>query len=544
MKSFHLIKRLIYIQFILIKNGLDDLITSLHLFSGLRFMIYLNPYHWRRDNTRSRGESLRMTLETLGPLFVKFGQALSTRPDILPADIAIELCKLQDRVLPFPSEIALAIIEKTFHCSAHDLFAEFEAKPLASASMAQVHAAKLKSGESVVVKILRPNIQTTITQDLHILKTLASLAARYWVESRRFKPEEIVREFEQSLIHELDLQREASNCTQLRRNFKNSQLLYVPAIYWDYTKDDVLVMERIDGIPISDVNALKKQGINIKKLAENGVEIFFTQVFRDCFFHADMHPGNIFVSKHHLDNPQYLCVDFGIIGSLNDNDTRYLAENLYAFFKRDYRRVAMLHIESGWVSRETRVDELEGAIRTVCEPIFEKPLKDISLALLVVRLFQTARRFNMQAQPQLILLQKTLLAVEGLGRQLYPELDLWSTAKPFLEKWIKTQIGPRAFMKQLKDQIPFFTEQLPHLPQLIYEVCSNQKTLQLRLLEQQNPPAIPQRNHIYRTLGATLLFSMGAVVVLSVFNVATTAAMGIISGIAALIGGLVLLFKP
>lgn len=475
MKSMKQIIRLIHINFILARNGLDNVVVSLRLFAPLRFIVYLNPWNWLRKEKLTRGQALRMTLEELGPIFIKFGQALSTRPDILPEDIAKELSKLQDKVPPFASDIAISILEQAYGKSPYELFAQFDSNALASASMAQVHAATLKSGEDVVIKILRPNMRRIIEQDISIMYTIARLADRYWPESRRLKPKEIVKEFEHTLLDELDLLREAANGTQLRRNFNNSPLLYIPEIYWDYSRDNILVMERIHGIPVSDVASLRDNQINIKKLAERGVEIFFTQVFRDCFFHADMHPGNIFVSYKHPQEPQYICIDFGIIGTLNENDKRYLAENLLAFFNRDYRKVAELHVESGWVSRDTRVDEFESAIRTVCEPIFEKPLKDISFAQVVLRLFQVARRFQMEVQPQLVLLQKTLLAVEGLGRQLYPDLDLWVTAKPFLEKWLRQQIGPKNFFNQLKENLPFFTEQLPHMPKLIFDVLELKK---------------------------------------------------------------------
>lgn len=475
MKSMKQIIRLIHINFILARNGLDNVVVSLRLFAPLRFIVYLNPWNWLRKEKLTRGQALRKTLEELGPIFIKFGQALSTRPDILPDDIAKELSKLQDKVPPFASDIAISILEQAYGKSPYELFAQFDSNALASASMAQVHAATLKSGEDVVVKILRPNMRRIIEQDISIMYTIARLADRYWPESRRLKPKEIVKEFEHTLLDELDLLREAANGAQLRRNFNNSPLLYIPEIYWDYSRDNILVMERIHGIPVSDVASLRDNQINIKKLAERGVEIFFTQVFRDCFFHADMHPGNIFVSYKHPQEPQYICIDFGIIGTLNENDKRYLAENLLAFFNRDYRKVAELHVESGWVSRDTRVDEFESAIRTVCEPIFEKPLKDISFAQVVLRLFQVARRFQMEVQPQLVLLQKTLLAVEGLGRQLYPDLDLWVTAKPFLEKWLRQQIGPKNFFNQLKENLPFFTEQLPHMPKLIFDVLELKK---------------------------------------------------------------------
>ncbi|MFI4918052.1 MAG: ubiquinone biosynthesis regulatory protein kinase UbiB [Legionellales bacterium] len=475
MKPIRQLIRLVQINHILAKNGLDNVVVSLRLFAPLRFIVYLNPWNWFRKKKLTRGEALRETLVALGPIFIKLGQALSTRPDTLPEDIAIELSKLQDNVPPFPSAQAMAIIEQVYGQSPHDIFAQINPIALASASMAQVHAATLKTGEEVVVKILRPNMRRTIEQDVSIMYSIAKLADRYWPESKRFKPVEIVREFEYSLSNELDLMREAANAAQLRRNFQDSPSLYVPKIYWDYARKNILVMERIHGIPVSDITRLREHGVNIKKLAERGVEIFFTQVFRDCFFHADMHPGNIFVSYEHPHDPQYICIDFGIMGTLTENDKRYLAENLYSFLNRDYRRVAQLHVESGWVARDTRIDEFESAIRTVCEPIFERPVSEISFAHMILKLFQVTRRFQMEVQPQLVLLQKTLLAIEGLGRQLYPDLDLWVHAKPFLEKWMNEQIGPKAFLLQLKQNIPFFTEQLPHLPKLIFDVLELKK---------------------------------------------------------------------
>jgi ubiquinone biosynthesis protein len=508
MKRIKQIIRLLHINHILAKNGLDEVIVSLRLFAPFRFIIYLNPWNWFRKTKRSKGEALRLTLEALGPIFIKFGQALSTRPDIFPEAIITELAKLQDNVPPFESEEALAIIEEAFGQSAFDVFAEFNPIPLASASISQVHAATLKNGDAVVVKVLRPNIKKLIQRDISLLKSLASLGHRYWRGSKRLKPREVVREFEQSLLDELDLHREAANASQLKRNFSTSPLLYVPKIHWDYVHHNILVMERIHGIPVTDMKALRAQGICLKTLAERGVEIFFTQVFRDCFFHADMHPGNIFVSPKFLKKPQYICVDFGIMGTLNKNDKRYLADNLLAFFNRDYRRVAELHIESGWINRDTRVDAFESAVRTVCEPIFEKPLKDISFALLILRLFQVARRFHMEVQPELLLLQKTLLAVEGLGRQLYPELDLWSTAKPFLEQWTREQIGPRALFKHLRENLPFLIEELPHMPKVLSDLLVLNKKQHLRTLELQKmpePPAPTLRSKLKPALGGSVI---------------------------------------
>ncbi len=544
MKPVKQLLRLLHINYILAKYGLDQVIVSIRLFRPLRFIVYFNPWNWVRREKLTRGEAIRKTLEELGPIFIKFGQALSTRPDILPPDIALELCKLQDNVPPFPSEKALTIIEAAYGRSAFEVFAEFDPQVLASASMAQVHAAKLKSGEDVVVKILRPNMRKIIEQDLSIMHTIANFADRYWAESKRLKPKEIVQEFERSLFHELDLQCEAANAGQLRRNFSNSPLLYIPEIYWDYIVPNILVMERIYGIPVTDVARLNAHGVDIKKLAERGLEIFFTQVFRDCFFHADMHPGNIFVSYLHPEDPQYICVDFGIIGTLDDNDKRYLAENLLAFFNRDYRRVAQLHVESGWVAANTRIQEFESAIRTVCEPIFEKPLKDISFAMMVFQLFQVARRFQMQVQPQLVLLQKTLLAIEGLGRQLYPELDLWSTAKPFLEKWLREQLGPKVFLRNLRDNWPFIVEQLPHMPRILNEVLLLTKEQKLLAKQMQTTqPLSMNRTNWYKGLGLGIFFALLLFSGVSYFQVLDSATLAGAALGASILGGVVALFN-
>jgi len=547
MKSIRQLLRLLYINYILARNGLDQVIVSIRLFSAFRFVVYLNPWNWVRRQPLTRGEAIRKSLEELGPIFIKFGQALSTRPDILPADIALELCRLQDDVPSFSSELVLAILEKTFGRSAYDVFASFDPIPLASASIAQVHAATLKTGEDVVVKLVRPNMRKMIDQDINLLKTIAALADRYWSESKRLKPKEIVAEFERNIIDELDLVREAANGAQLRRNFKGSPLLYIPEIYWDYVHPNVLVMERIYGIPVAAIDQLVSHGVNTKKLAERGLEIFFLQVFRDCFFHADMHPGNIFVSLEHPHDPQYLCVDFGIIGTLNDNDKRYIAENLLAFFSRDYRRIAQLHIESGWVARDTRTDEFENAIRTVCEPIFEKPLKDISFALVMLRLFQVARRFQMEVQPQLVLLQKTLFAIEGLGRQIYPELNLWVTAKPFIERWLREQMGPKALVKHLRNNIPFFVEQLPYMPKLFNDVLSQlkdqKKTCSGDICPQKQ--ANLRRRTWYSGLGFGLFIGMMAFAGLCYFNRLNQDLLTAIALGTAFLGGFfTLFFKP
>jgi ubiquinone biosynthesis protein len=459
--------RLIEIQRALVRHGLDDFVRATHLYRPFRFLFYLSPWTWfQRSAGVTRGERLRLALEELGPVFVKFGQAVSTRRDLIPADIADELAKLQDRVPPFDSGTAMAAIEQSLGRPITELFDSFERAPLAAASIAQVHAARLKSGEEVVVKVLRPGMREIIERDLEVLDTLAALADEYWADARRLRPREIVTEYRKTILDELDLMREAGNAAQLKRNFAGSPLLYVPAVYWDHCRSNVMVMERIHGIIISRIEELRERGTNFARLAENGVEIFFTQVFRHNFFHADMHPGNIFVQIDDPQNPRYAAIDFGIVGTLQPRDQHYLAENFLAFFDRDYARVAALHLESGWVPRTARVDELESAVRTVCEPIFNKPLKDISFAQVLLRLFETARRFDMQIQPQLILLQKTLLNVEGLGRQLYPELDLWKTAQPVLKQWMRERMSPRTVLKRIRAQLPDTIEGLKELPGL------------------------------------------------------------------------------
>jgi ubiquinone biosynthesis protein len=463
--------RLIFISWTLMRHGLDDLILATHLFRPLRFLRWFMWWRLLHNKEVGRGERIRRTLEDLGPIFVKFGQILSTRRDLLPDDLAEELARLQDRVPPFPGREAVAIIEKAYGQPLSAVFAEFDEVPLASASIAQVHTATLLDGTRVVVKVVRPNIEPVIRRDLGLLYIIADKLQRYWSEGRRLRPLAVVAEFEKTLLDELDLMREAASATQIRRNFSGSEQLYVPEVYWPHCRKRVMVMERIHGIPIANLEAVRAAGVDMKLLAERGVEIFFTQVFRHNFFHADMHPGNIFVEP----GGRYIAVDFGIVGSLSGEDQRYLAENLLAFFKRDYNRVAVLHVESGWVPRTTRVDEFEAAIRTVCEPIFERPFAEISFGHLLLRLFQTARRFNMEVQPQLVLLQKTLLNIEGLGRQIDPQLNLWSTAKPFLERWMSEQLGGRAFVNRLKAQVPQWGEKLPELPSLIFDVLHQAK---------------------------------------------------------------------
>jgi ubiquinone biosynthesis protein len=417
------------------------------------------------------GERLRLALEELGPVFVKFGQALSTRPDILPPEVAQELSKLQDRVPPFPGAEARAIVEKALGKPVGEIFAAFDEEPLAAASIAQVHAARLKPqgpndpGMEVVVKVLRPGVEALVERDVALLRALADFAERWHPSGKRLRPRAVVAEYEKVIFDELDLMREGANCAQLRRNWLGSELIYHPLVFWDYTRPEVLVLERIYGVSIREMDTLRQRGANFQVLAERGVEIFFKQVFRDNFFHADMHPGNIFVDLSDPRKPSYLAVDFGIVGSLTQADQRYLAENFLAFFNRDYKKVAELHVESGWVPKGTRVEDFESAIRTVCEPIFGKPIKDISFGFFLLRLFQIARRFNYQVQPQLVLLQKTLLTIEGLGRQLYPDLDLWKSAKPIMEEWMWNRIGPSAQFARLRSQAPALAESLPELAQ-------------------------------------------------------------------------------
>lgn len=463
------IRRLSKIARITINQRLDTFVDTSQLPTGLGALLKIAPWRLVRIPKKTRGERLRLALEALGPIFIKFGQMLSTRRDLLPDDIIAELSKLQDQVPPFPSEQAIHIIETALGEPVSKLFAEFSSTPMASASVAQVHAAQLHSGEQVVVKVIRPEIEKTIRQDIELLLTLARLVEKYLPDGRRLRPVEIVDDYQLTILDELDLQHEGANTSQLRRNFEESDLLYVPEVHWSHTNRRVLTMERIHGIPVTDIDALEAQNTDMKILAERGVEIFFTQVFRDSFFHADMHPGNIFVSREHPEKPQYIGIDCAIIGSLSDSDQYYLARNLLAIFQRNYRLVAELHVECGWVPPETRVNEFESAIRTVCEPVFERPLSEISFGQLLLYLFQTARRFDMEVQPSLVLLQKTLLNIEGLGRQLYPELNLWDTAQPFLEQWLKERYAPDGIYKRLSKQIPGLLEQLPQLPEALLD---------------------------------------------------------------------------
>ena len=462
--------RLLTIQRVLLKHGLDELVFTLHLFRSVRWLQRLLPWNWFRRIEQPRGVRLRLALQDLGPIFVKFGQQLSTRRDMLPDDIAVELAKLQDKVPPFPGSIAREIIERALGKEIEEVFHEFDEAPLASASVAQVHAASLQDGRSMIVKVIRPEINKVIRRDLDIINILAETLERYSRDARRLKPTSVVAEFEKTLFGELDLMREAASASQLRRNFSDSEVLYVPEVVWELTNRDVMVMERVSGIPISNVPALEKAGVDLKWLAERGVGIFFTQVFRDGFFHADMHPGNIFVQPDSDGRARIMMVDFGIMSSLSEFDQRYLADNFLAFLQRNYQRVAELHIESGWVPPGTRVDEFEFAIRTVCEPLFDRPIRDISIGTLLLRLFQTARRFNMVILPQLLLLQKTLVNIEGLGRQLSPDLDLWATAKPIMQRWLDSRVGLRAMLKGTRENAPHWLNRLPQFPHKVMEL--------------------------------------------------------------------------
>jgi len=497
--KLRVLARLLQIQRVLVRHRLDELLPKHAALRPVRFVFYLSPATWfQRKLGGTPGERIRLALQELGPIFMKFGQMLSTRRDLLPGEVADELAKLQDRVPPFPSSEALAILQQVYGLPAAEIFERFDAAPLAAATIAQVHAARLKSGQEVVVKIVRPNIRAAIERDLEVMHVLADVPQRYWAEGYRLRAAEVVREYEKTVIDELDLMREAANAAQLKRNFSQSHLLYVPEVYWDYCRKNVMVMERIDGILISDIAELRKRGTNIRRLAENGVEIFFTQVFRHNFFHADMHPGNIFVLLADPENPLYAAVDFGIVGTLDPRDQYYLAENFLAVFDRDYRKVAQLHLESGWVPEGSRVDEMESAIRTVCEPIFNKPLKEISFGTVLLRLFEIARRFDVTIQPQLILLQKTLLNIEGLGRDLYPDLDIFKTAGPIMREWVREKMSGRAIIENARTQLPEILASLQTLAPLVRSAVQRAQDGRLRLAVEA-PEINALRNEIKRT---------------------------------------------
>jgi len=514
----------IFIVWIALRYGLDELVLNSFQKPWLRVIARMVSIG--RNLDAPRGQRLREAMERLGPIFVKFGQVLSTRRDLLPIDIADELARLQDQVPPFSSDEAVAIVERAFRKPVGEIFTEFEREPVASASIAQVHFAKMldRHGREreVAVKVLRPGMLPAIEKDLRLLRMMANWIERISAEGKRLKPREVVAEFDKYLHDELDLVREAASAAQLRRNMEGLNLVLIPEMFWDFCMPDVIVMERMKGIPISQTARLREAGVDIPKLARDGVTIFFTQVFRDGFFHADMHPGNIQVSIDPATFGRYISLDFGIVGTLTEYDKEYLAQNFTAFFRRDYKRVAELHIESGWVPPQTRVDELESAIRTVCEPYFDRPLKEISLGMVLMRLFQISRRFHVEIQPQLVLLQKTLLNIEGLGRDLDPELDLWSTAKPFLEKWMVDQIGPRKLWEELRNQAPRYAKLLPELPHLLHDYLKrgphHDRSELLELLAEQKRTNRLLQGLIYGGIGFALgLVAMQIVVRVQVF---------------------------
>ena len=501
-----------YIVWVALRYGLDELVlTSFRRHSTARLLAF------GRDLRAPRGRRLRQALEHLGPIFVKFGQVLSTRRDLLPADVADELALLQDRVPPFPTEVAVATIERAFRRPLDSVFVTFEREPVASASIAQVHFATMRDRQGnlreVAVKVLRPGMLPVIEKDLSLMRMMAGWVEHLSEDGRRLKTREVVGEFDKYLHDELDLVREAANAAQLRRNMAGLNLVLIPEMYWDLCQPEVIVMERMHGVPISQVERLVNAGVDLKQLARDGVTIFFTQVFRDGFFHADMHPGNIQISLDKDTYGRYISLDFGIIGTLTEFDKEYLAQNFTAFFRRDYKRVAELHIESGWVPPGTRVDELEAAVRTVCEPYFDRPLKEISLGMVLMRLFQMSRRFNVEIQPQLVLLQKTLLNIEGLGRQLDPDLDLWATAKPFLERWMQEQVGPQKFIDELRDQAPRYAKMLPELPHLIHKYL-RERSYEFRHEYRELIAEVKRTNRLLQTvIYAAVGFAAGLVVV-------------------------------
>ncbi len=510
----------VFIVWTVLRFGLDELVLS--SFSKPWIRTLTRVVSVGRDLRSPRGARLREALESLGPIFVKFGQVMSTRRDLLPLDIANELARLQDRVPPFNSDIAIAIIERAFGRPITSIFETFERQPVASASIAQVHFATLPGGREVAVKVLRPNMLPAIEKDLALMHMMAGWVEGLSADGKRLKPREVVGEFDKYLHDELDLLREAANAAQLRRNMQDLNLVLIPEMVWDFCMPDVMVMQRMNGVPISQTQRLRDAGVDMKKLARDGVTIFFTQVFRDGFFHADMHPGNIQVSLEPATFGRYISLDFGIVGTLTEVDKEYLAQNFSAFFRRDYKRVAELHIESGWVPPQTRVDELESAIRACCEPYFDRPLREISLGMVLMRLFQTSRRFHVEIQPQLVLLQKTLLNIEGLGRELDPDLDLWSTAKPFLETWMLEQVGPEKLLEQLKAEAPTYAKLLPGLPRLLQQYLKNQsggshRDLQELLHEQKRTNRLLQ-GLIYGGLGFALgLLAMQVMLRIRVF---------------------------
>ena len=513
--------RSLYIVWIVFRFGLDQLVLDGLDRPWLRVLTRL--LRLGRKLEAPRGQRLRQALEHLGPIFVKFGQVLSTRRDLLPSDIANELALLQDRVPPFSSDVAVATIERAFGRPVDEVFTRFDRQPVASASIAQVHFASLKTREGlereVAVKVLRPNMLRVIEKDLSLMRMMAAWLERLSADGRRLKPREVVGEFDKYLHDELDLVREAANAAQLRRNMEGLNLVLIPEMLWDFCHTEVIVMERMEGVPINQVERLREAGVDIPQLARDGVTLFFTQVFRDGFFHADMHPGNIQVSLDPATFGRYVSLDFGIVGTLTEFDKEYLAQNFTAFFRRDYKRVAELHVESGWVPAETRIDELEAAIRAVCEPYFDRPLKEISLGMVLMRLFQTSRRFHVEIQPQLVLLQKTLLNIEGLGRQLDPDLDLWSTAKPFLEKWMMDQVGPQKLWAQLKSEAPRYAKLLPELPRLVHDFLRHRQSAPVNDLQRLIEAQTRTQRLLFRVLWGGLGFILGLIAMQVVFQI-------------------------
>jgi ubiquinone biosynthesis protein len=521
------LRRLCRIVKVQLEYGLDEFLPQ-HQLTKLPKLARKTLFWVKNQHQdKSLGVRLRLALQALGPVWIKFGQMMSTRRDLFPPHLADQLALLQDRVAPFDGELARQQMEAALGGKLENWFTDFDIQPLASASIAQVHTARLKeTGQEVVLKIIRPDIRPVIDADIKLMHRMARIVARIMPNSRRLKPVEVVREYEKTLIDELDLRREAANAIQLRRNFEGSDELYVPEVITDLSSETLMVSERIYGIQVSDIDGLKANGTNMKLLAERGVTVFFTQVFRDSFFHADMHPGNVFVNPQHPENPQWIGLDCGIVGTLNSEDKRYLAENLLGFFNRDYRKVAQLHVDSGWVPADTNIDEFAAALRIVCEPIFAKPLGEISFGHVLLNLFNVARRFDMEVQPQLVLLQKTLLYIEGLGRQLYPQLDLWTTAKPFLENWLANQVGPQAVIRAIKEKAPFWAEQLPELPELLYDSLKQSKAVNQKMTELYQGYRETKKQHAT----GKLLFGMGATLVVCSAILATTPYTGLTLG--------------
>ena len=542
--------RLFHIQRVMVKHGLDEILFATKYLKPVRYLFYLFPWNWVKRKYGPRGNRLRKAIEELGPIYVKFGQILSTRRDLLPSDIAQELAKLQDSVPPFPGREARHIIEEAYEKKLEEVFLEFDEYPLASASIAQVHAGKLKNGKDIIVKVIRPGIERNIRRDIGLMSYLAEKAEQFYSQGRSLRLTGVVAEFEKTLFGELDLMQEAANASQLRRNFEGEERYYVPEVEWEYTRRNVLVMERISGISVNDVEGLREAGVDLKWLAEYGVEIFFKQGFRDSFFHADMHPGNIFVTRPEPGKPaRVMVVDFGIMSSLTEFDQRYLAENFLAFLNRDYQLVAELHVESGWIPAGTRVDEFEFAIRTVCEPLFDRPLKEISFGDLLLRLLQTARRFHMVILPQLVLLQKTIVNIEGVGRQLYPDLDLWKTARPQLERWMSERMGIRGLVKGTRENLPLWIDRLPDMPNKLIDLVDRAREGKLQfenksqdIRELRKELKLYNQRTVRALIGCGAMLSAAIIYGLNEKAIAMFAGVPLVAWIAASVGFVILLF--